>query len=400
MISVDAYLDSVVSGVGVLAPIELPLSSAHGCVLAHDIRAPWPLPPFDCAAFDGYAVSNADLASTRNRSVVQVDVVDDVPAGFRSTEKVGRGRAVRVMTGAPIPEGADAVVRLLPESANGDVIELRSPIDVGTGIRQAGEDIVAGEVALVAGTLIGSREIAMLAALGCGLVHVHPRPRVAVISIGSELMEPGLALRVGLVNDVNSHVLVAAAREAGADAYRVGPIGDDPDELREAIEDQLHRADLVITTGGLSGGAHDIVAEVIAELGAVDVVSVAMDPGDRQGHGRVGDEGIQLIALPGDSVSAWVSFELFVRPVLRRMLGLPDDSRAGAHVTCAEPIESPVELRQFVRARYVSPGLVVPVGSSQGGHILAGLTQAEVLLVIPEGVREVRAGDRVDVLEV
>ena len=402
MRTVEEYLASVLSGIRVLDPIELPLASAHGCVLAEAVRAPWPLPSFDNAATDGFAVRADDIAPAREGSAVALRVIDDVPAGYRSTETVEPGTAVRVMTGAPIPAGADCVVAAELTDAGDDLADsvgVLASVAPGSGIRRAGEDITAGETALAAATLIGARQVAILAALGCGLVRVHPRPRIAVIAAGSELVEPGLDLRTGLVSESNSYLLVAAAREAGADAYRVGPVPDEPHALREAIEDQLHRADLIITIGGVSPGPHDSVRAVLDELGTMEFSSIAMNPGRLQGHGTVGPDSTPIMALPGNPVSSYVSFECFVRPVIHRMRGLAGEGLPLASATAGVDIASPAEQRQYVRARYVAPDVVVPVGAGQGAHLFAGLAQAEALVIVPQGTSRIHAGERVQVID-
>ena len=399
MLSVDDYRDGILAGIGVLAPIELPLSSAHGCVLAADVAAPWPLPSFDNSSMDGYAVRSADVALASAEAPVELTVVDDVPAGFRSTEAVTPGTAVRIMTGAPMPDGADAVVPVERTDGGTATVWVSQGVDSGAYIRRAAEDVVAGEIVLTAGTLIGARQVAILAAVGCGLVFVHPRPRIAVISTGSELVEPGLPLRHGLISDSNSYLLVAAAREAGADAYRVGPIIDDERLFLETVEDQLHRCDLILTSGGVSMGAYDTVKAVLSTLGSVDFMKVAMNPGMPQGHGFVGEENVPIITLPGNPVSSYISFENFVRPVIRRMRGLDDIMRPELRTVCEEAIDSPSGKRQFDRARFLPSGAVVPTGTGQGSHVMGGLAIADALIVIPEDVTRVAAGDTVTVID-
>jgi molybdopterin molybdotransferase len=399
VLSVDDYRDGILAGIGVLAPIELPLSSAHGCVLAADVAAPWPLPSFDNSSMDGYAVRSADVALASAEAPVELTVVDDVPAGFRSTEAVTPGTAVRIMTGAPMPDGADAVVPVERTDGGTATVWVSQGVDSGAYIRRAAEDVVAGEIVLTAGTLIGARQVAILAAVGCGLVFVHPRPRIAVISTGSELVEPGLPLRHGLISDSNSYLLVAAAREAGADAYRVGPIIDDERLFLETVEDQLHRCDLILTSGGVSMGAYDTVKAVLSTLGSVDFMKVAMNPGMPQGHGFVGEENVPIITLPGNPVSSYISFENFVRPVIRRMRGLDDIMRPELRTVCEEAIDSPSGKRQFARARFVPSGAVVPTGTGQGSHVMGGLAIADALIVIPEDVTRVAAGDTVTVID-
>ena len=399
MLSVDDYRDGILAGIGVLAPIELPLSSAHGCVLAADVAAPWPLPSFDNSSMDGYAVRSADVALASAEAPVELTVVDDVPAGFRSTEAVTPGTAIRIMTGAPMPDGADAVVPVERTDGGTATVWVSQGVDSGAYIRRAAEDVVAGEIVLTAGTLIGARQVAILAAVGCGLVFVHPRPRIAVISTGSELVEPGLPLRHGLISDSNSYLLVAAAREAGADAYRVGPIIDDERLFLETVEDQLHRCDLILTSGGVSMGAYDTVKAVLSTLGSVDFMKVAMNPGMPQGHGFVGEENVPIITLPGNPVSSYISFENFVRPVIRRMRGLDDIMRPELRTVCEEAVDSPSGKRQFARARFLPSGAVVPTGTGQGSHVMGGLAIADALIVIPEDVTRVSAGDTVTVID-
>jgi molybdopterin molybdotransferase len=399
VLSVDAYREQILAGIRALAPLELPLASAHGCVLATDVVAPWPLPSFDNASMDGYAVIAADLAGASESAPVELAVVDDVPAGYRSTETVVPGTAVRIMTGAPLPEGADAVVPVERTDGGTQAVAVASPIDVGAYIRRAAEDVVAGEVVLPGGTLIGARQVAILAAVGCGLVFVHPRPRVAVISTGSELVEPGIPLRHGLVSDSNSYLLVAACREAGADAYRVGPIVDDNRLFLDAVEDQLHRCDLILTSGGVSMGAYDTVKAVLSPLGTVDFTKVAMNPGMPQGHGFVGEEEVPIITLPGNPVSSYVSFENFVRPVIRRMRGLSELMRPEQSAAISAPLSSPSGKRQFARARFLPSGAVEPAGHGQGSHVMGGLALADALIVIPEDTTEVSAGDVVRVMD-
>ena len=399
MLTVDEYRGQILDGVRPLAALELPLSSALGCVLASDVAAPWPLPSFDNSSMDGYAVIASDLAGASEQAPVELTVIDDVPAGFRSTETVRPGTAVRIMTGAPMPEGADAVIPVEQTDGGTGTVHVTGSVDAGAYIRRAGEDVVAGEVVLSKGTLIGARQVAILAAVGCGLVFVHPRPRVAVISTGSELVEPGLALRHGLINDSNSYLLVAACREAGADAYRVGPIVDDNEAFLSAVEDQLHRCDLILTSGGVSMGAYDTVKAVLSTVGTVEFTKVAMNPGMPQGHGIVGDEEVPIITLPGNPVSSYVSFENFVRPAIQRMRGLEALDRPMVDTFCRADLTSPAGKRQFVRARFLSDGSVQPVGTGQGSHQLGGLALADALIVIPEDTTSVPSGQRVTVLD-
>ncbi len=399
MITVDDYLAGVLASVEALSPIEVPLSSAHGCVLAEDVSAPWPLPSFDNSSMDGYAVVAADVASATDDSPVELTVIDDVPAGYRSTESVESGSSVRIMTGAPMPAGADAVVPVERTDGGTVTVRITAPVDAGAYVRRTAEDVMAGDVVLTSGTLIGARQMAILAAVGCGHVRVHPRPRVAVVSTGSELVEPGTPLRHGLISDSNSYLLVAACREAGAEAYRVGPIVDDEQAFLSAVEDQLHRCDLILTSGGVSMGAYDTVKAVLGQLGSVEFMKVAMNPGMPQGHGHVGDEDVPIITLPGNPVSSYISFENFVRPALRKMSGLTELERPTATAVIAADLTSPPAKRQFARATFRPDGQVMPVGTGQGSHVLGGLSVADALIVVPEDVTSVTRGDEVTVID-
>lgn len=341
MLSVEDYRAQVLAGVKALAPIEMPLLDAHGCVLATEVSAPWPLPSFDNSSMDGYAVVAADLAGATGEHPVQLTVVDDVPAGFRATEVVVQGVAIRIMTGAPMPEGADAVVPVEKTDGGTDLVQINEPVSSGANIRLAGEDVLLGEVVMRPGTYLTSRQLSLLASVGKGSVLVHPKPRVVVISTGSELVEPGTQLRKGLITDSNSFLLVAAAQEAGAVAFRVPPVIDDEGVFMSTLEDQLHFADLIVTSGGVSMGAYDTVKAVLSKLGTVTFTKVAMNPGMPQGHGRIGPNGTPIITLPGNPVSAYVSFETFVRPVIRTMQGHQKIYRPYVQAICEVELASP-----------------------------------------------------------
>ena len=402
LISVDAYREQILAGVETLAPIALPLADSHGCVLAEDVVAPWPLPSFDNSSMDGYAVIASDIHAASEENPVRLAVIDDVPAGRRADVPVTSGTAVRIMTGAPVPEGAECIVPVELTDGGTEHVEIRGEVDPGAYIRRAGEDVIVGDTVVRAGTLLSSRHLAVIAAVGKGHLVVHPRPRVAVLSTGSELVEPGTPLTKGFISDSNSFLLVAAANDAGAQAYRVPPVKDDAQAFSAAIGDQLHRADLIITSGGVSMGAYDTVKEVFTQMGTVEFTKVAMHPGMPQGHGFVGEsegERIPIITLPGNPVSSFISFQNFVRPVIDKLRGLTgrDRSRTTAEIT--KGMDSPQAKRQFARGRFLVDGRVEPVGGGQGSHVIGGLAQSDCLIVIPEGVARVNAGDRVDVVD-
>jgi molybdopterin molybdotransferase len=392
---VDAQLDDVLGVVGPLSSLDLTLPDAHGCVLAEEVSSTFPLPPFDNSAMDGYAVRAADLAAATESTPVTLPVVGDIAAGATGAYNVQPGLCVRIMTGAPMPAGADAVVPL--EWTDGGIAQVRisrAP-EVGGHIRRAGEDLTPGSVVLPSGTHLGATQIGLLAAVGRERVLARPRPRVVVLSTGSELVDPGTPLSVGKIPDSNSTLLTAAAREAGAIAFRVGIVPDDPRVLLDTLEDQLIRADLVLTSGGVSVGAYDVVKEAIGRLGEVRFDKVAMQPGMPQGFGVIGPDRTPFFGLPGNPVSAYVSFEVFVRPAIRRMLGVEPIHRPTVRARLAAPLTSPPGKRTFARARMtVEDGtyVVTPVGGS-GSHLIASLAQANAFAVVPESVTSVDAGE-------
>ena len=402
LVSVDDYREGILAGLEPLDPITLPLADSHGCVLAEDVVAQWPLPSFDNSSMDGYAVIAGDVSSAAEASPVTLTVIDDVPAGSRADVALRPGCAVRIMTGAPIPSGTDCIVPVEVTDAGTDSVEIRERVAAGSYIRRAGEDVIIGDVVVRAGTLLSSRQLAVIAAVGKGHVVVYPRPRVAVLSTGSELVEPGTPLSKGMISDSNSFLLVSAANEAGAQAYRVPPVPDDAEAFSAAISDQLHRADLILTSGGVSMGAYDTVKEVFSSYGTVEFTKVAMHPGMPQGHGVVGesdDEQIPVITLPGNPVSSYISFQNFVRPAINKLRGLGSTDRPRLAVEVTKPLDSPQSKRQFARGRFLDDGRVEPVGGGQGSHVIGGLAQADCLIVIPEGVAHVNAGDTVDVVD-
>ncbi|MFF3845678.1 gephyrin-like molybdotransferase Glp [Streptomyces sp. NPDC002328] len=422
--SVDEHLEDILATVRPLEPIELQLPDAQGCVLVDDVTVAVSLPPFDNSSMDGYAVRVADVAGASEEFPAVLEVVGDVAAGQAGLLHVGPGQAARIMTGAPLPHGAETVVpvewtdgglgegpvdgmrarSLAPEQATGHVRVYR-PAGARAHVRAKGSDVKAGDRALDAGTVLGPPQIALLAAIGRGTVRVRPRPRVVVMSTGSELVQPGEELGKGQIYDSNSFALTAAARDAGAIAYRVGAVADDAETLRATIEDQLVRADLVVTTGGVSVGAYDVVKEALSYVGdedqagsGVEFRRLAMQPGKPQGFGSIGPDHIPLLALPGNPVSSYVSFELFVRPAIRTLMGLTDIHRptTRAKLTADEALTSPKGRRQFLRAQHAD-GTVRPVGGA-GSHLIAALAHADALIVVPEDVESVEPGAEVEVV--
>lgn len=400
LISVEEHLAGILDAVGPLSPLDLTLADAHGCVLAEDVTASFPLPPFDNSAMDGYAVRAADIATASETAPVTLPVVGDVAAGSSGPYTVQPGLCVRIMTGAPLPAGADVVVPV--EWTDGGVaqVSIRRSAPAGAHIRRAGEDATSGTTVLTAGTHLGATQVGLLAAVGRERVQARPRPRVVVLSTGSELVDPGAPLSPGKIPDSNSSLLTAAAHEAGGIAFRVGIVPDDPRQLLDTLEDQLIRADAVVTSGGVSVGAYDVVKEAIGRLGPVTFARVAMQPGMPQSFGVIGPERTPFFGLPGNPVSAYVSFEVFVRPALRRMLGVEPINRPIVRATLGSRVVSPPGKRTFARAELtVAQGVysVKPVGGG-GSHLIASLAHANSLIVVPEQVTELEPGATVAVM--
>jgi molybdopterin molybdotransferase len=383
----------------------------------------------------------ADTAAASEEHPAVLEVIGDVAAGSGELPTVGPGQAARIMTGAPLPPGAAGIAPVEwtdggagggpatamtahstdPSGAAGEV-RVHRPVRHGEFVRARGSDVAAGELALAAGTILGPAQIGLLAAIGRGTVKVRPRPRVVVVSTGSELVQPGEDLGPGQIHDSNSFALTAAARDAGAIAYRVGAVADEVETLRATIEDQLVRADIVVTSGGVSVGAYDVVKEALSSLGGgssfggeegdqdapegggadfghVDFRKLAMQPGKPQGFGRIGPDRTPLLALPGNPVSAYVSFELFVRPVIRTLMGAGAVHREVVRARCVTAIEhSPQGRRQYLRGHHDRvTGTVTAVGGS-GSHLVKALAHADALIVVPESSTSVAAGDEVDVI--
>ncbi|WP_369200557.1 gephyrin-like molybdotransferase Glp [Streptomyces sp. PU-14G] len=438
--SVDEHLEDILRSIRPLEPIELNLLDAQGCVLVEDVLVPAALPPFDNSSMDGYAVRIADVEGASEEFPAVLSVIGDIAAGSAGLPTVSSGQAARIMTGAPLPPGAEAVVPVewtdggtgsgpadamrahssAPQDASGQV-RVHRPVVPRQHVRAKGSDVRPGTVALRAGTVLGPAQVGLLAAIGRGAVTVRPRPRVVVLSTGSELVPPGEPLGPGQIHDANSFVLTAAARAAGAISYRVGAVADDAETLRSTIEDQLIRADLLVTSGGVSVGAYDVVKEALSRVeafgadedgepadGASDAVEfrrLAMQPGKPQGFGLIGPDRTPILTLPGNPVSAYVSFELFVRPAVRALMGQEPIRRrtVSARLAGESELTSPEGKRQFLRGAYTPPaedeemGSVSPVGGS-GSHLIAALAQADALIDIPEKTSRIAPGREVTVV--
>jgi len=400
LIPVDEHLKRILDSIDTLPAYDQPLLEVMGLPIAEDIMAPLPLPAFDNSGMDGYAVVHRDVAEASEQRPVHLPVVGEIAAGAATIMAMSPGTAVRIMTGAPVPQGCDAVVPVEWTDGGTSTVVIEQAPEVGQHIRRAGEDVAVGDRLVSEGDLIGPRQIGLLASVGTSRVASRPRPRVVVISTGDELREPGEKLGNDSIYDGNSYMLAAAARAAGAIAYRVGIVRDDHEGFAEALSDQLVRADVVVTSGGVSKGAYDVVKEVLQEQGTVRFDEVAMQPGKPQGFGFVGEDGTPIFTLPGNTVSSYVSFEVFVLPALRKMMGRKVLSRPLMRATTTAPLRSFQGKRQYVRARYEVGGegaTVTPVGG-HGSHLVGDLSQANALVVLAEEQTTVAPGQPVPVL--
>ncbi|GAA4597920.1 molybdopterin molybdotransferase MoeA [Planotetraspora phitsanulokensis] len=389
---VDRHLADILTTVRPLVPLEVELERALGCVLAEDVSSPVPLPPFDNSAMDGYAVRAEDVAA----APVSLPVIEDIPAGDAELRAIGPGLVTRIMTGAPLPAGADAVVPVEWTDGGTTRVTIHKPAGAGHAVRRAGEDVKGGDLVLGEGTRIGAAQLGILAGVGRRRVMVRPQPRVVVLSTGTELAEPGSQLGPGQIWESNSFMLAAAVREAGAEGFRAGAVTDDPQVFLDRLDAQLVRADAVITSGGVSMGAYEPVKEALSPLGTVAFEKVAMQPGMPQGFGVIGPDDVPIFALPGNPVSSFVSFILFVRPALRRMQGLPAGAPETVRATTTAALRSPAGRRSYLRG--VLSGTTVDTVRGQGSHQLAALASANALVVVPEDVTELPAGAEVEVI--
>lgn len=387
------------SGYDAGAPEILPLADALGRSLATDVPAPVSLPPFDNSQMDGYAVHAADLEDPSRLAVTDAIAAGSVPADLRP------GTAAPIMTGAMLPTGAAAVVPIeravpprfhtaadLARPGAAVTVALPAGIPAGQYVRRAGSDIAEGATALTAGTLLGPAHLGLLAACGVGRVPVRPRFRVLLLSTGDEVAEPGTPLAPGTIYDANSTLLESALTEAGVAVTRHRLLGDDPAVLREALAGiAAGSTNLVLSTGGISQGAYEVVKQALADS-SVEFSSVAMQPGGPQAHGTL--SGIPFLGFPGNPVSALVSFEMFLRPALQQLTGLPA-ARPVLDAVLTEGLTSPEGKHQLRRGLFRG-GRVALIGGP-GSHLLHALAASNCLVHVPEGVDILQEGDRVQV---
>ena len=383
-----------------LPPVPLPLAEAAGCVLAEDVAAAEDIPPFANSAMDGFAVRSADLTGATPEHPTRLRLAGEVFAGTARLPLVEPGTVVRITTGAPLPPGADAVVPVEATTLDGpDVLLGMAPAERGF-VRAAGEDVAAGTIVLGSGQVLEPAAIGMLASIGRPVVLAHPRPTVIVVSTGDELVDPGEPLGPGQIRNSNSFMLAAQATAAGVHAFPLGRLRDDVAALEAGFTRAAAEGNAVITSGGVSVGEHDYTKQVLAELGDVTPWRVAMQPGMPQAFGHAA--GVPLFGLPGNPVSAFVVFEVLVRPALRKLAGYPpgrlDRPRIVARL--AEPVRSPAGKTSFLRVT-LAPGPSGPLASltgAQGSGVLSSCVAADGLAVVPAAERGLPEGAEVEVV--
>ncbi len=404
MLSVHEAAERISGSVRALPMVRVPLADALGCVLAEDIYSPITLPHWDNSAMDGYAVHGDDVLGALETHAVMLPVVGTIPAGGFAERGLARGEAMRIMTGAPLPTGADTVIRV--EDTDGGLTRVRilKDRDVRKNVRKAGEDVHRGQVAIPAGTPIGAAQIGVLASIGAGEVPVHRRPRVAILGSGDELVdldEFDQVLAGKRIVSSNKYTIEALVKLAGGVSISLGHATDSLDAVRGLmLRAVAEEPDLIITSAGVSVGEHDHTRTAVEDLGtALDFWRVRMRPGAPVGFGQV--RGIPWIGLPGNPVSVMVTFELFVRPTIRRLLGLTRVHRRPVQVTLEEPVSIGAKLTHFYRA-IVAPRADGTLGARltgpQGSGILTSMSLANALLVVPEDRTTVAAGEQLSAL--
>ncbi|MEE8391178.1 MAG: gephyrin-like molybdotransferase Glp [Anaerolineae bacterium] len=395
VLSVEQALEHILATVRVLEPERVPLLEASGRVLAQVVTADRHIPPLANSAMDGYAVCGADLSQAQ----VRLRVVGEVAAGHVSTVHVERGTAVRIMTGAPVPSGADTVVRFEDTRQDGDWIEILESPSTGANVRQAGEDVRAGQVVLEPGQVLRPQEIGMLAAVGRGEVVVVRRPRVAILATGDEVVPLDQPPGPGQIRDANSYTVAAQVQAFGGVPLLLGVARDLEVLVRQGIREALaQRADLIITSGGVSVGDFDLVKQVLAAEGEMRFWSLNMKPGRPLAFGVI--DGVPLLGLPGNPVAAMISTELFGRPALLKMQGFTDWSRPTVQARLSQPIERKDGRRHYLRVRLheTDAGYQATLTGDQGSGILNSLVEADGLAIIPENVNHLDTGAEVEVL--
>ncbi len=398
LLSVEEAREKILSQIQPLAPLELPLAEAYGCVVAADVVADRDLPEFPSSAMDGFAVRADDVRGASPATPVELKIVGRALIGRHPEGTVGGGEAIRIATGAPIPAGADAIVPIENCEVLGETVRLIEGPAAGRHVRPAGEDVTAGTVLVATGKRLGPPELGLLANAGFPHPLVHPRPRVVVLSTGDELVPPTETPEFGRVRDSNAYTIFGALRDAGAIPVLAGIVRDDVDQLRETVLNHLLQADAFISSGGVSVGERDVVKAAFFRRGDLDFFKVAMQPGMPQGFGHI--EGKPYFGLPGNPVSVFVSFEVLIRPAILKLMGRTQLTRPEVMATLAEDVSGPKGKLQFARVqveRVPDGWTAVPTGA-RGSNLISTVVRANGLAMVPPGIETARAGEQVRVL--
>ncbi|CAN5813330.1 molybdopterin molybdotransferase MoeA [soil metagenome] len=412
LLSLERARARMLDGLRSLPVASVELDAAHGRVLAEPVDSLLTLPPWDNSAMDGFAVRAADVAGATRDAPVTLSVAGEAAAGRAATAAVGPGSAVRILTGAPLPDGADAVVPVeltdIPPGAGAlpERVVIFAPIAAGGHIRRAGSDLQAGRRVLEAGTELGSAQLAVVAAAGHGVLRVHRPPRVALLSTGDELVPAGTTPGPAQIPDSNSVGLGALARESGAEARALGIATDDLDDVIGRLREGLDWADVIVVSGGVSVGARDVVKDAFASVGQIDLWRVAVQPGKPLAFGRAtGVPGeVLLFGLHSNPVSSLVTFELFVRPVLRRLAGHADVlGRQVVRARLTDDVTKSPGRRAFLRVKLdetAEGDFAARLAGGQDSHVLSALAAADGLAIIPEEQDGLPAGSEVEVIRI
>ena len=413
MRSVEQQLSIVTEAAVAPEPVRIAIAEALGLMCAEEVQATRALPGFAQAAIDGYAVRAVDVGGEKTLSQQlpvappekSLPVVGEVAAGSQQPLRLQPKQAVMVQTGAPLPMLADAVLPMAWSDRGRKRVTAQRPVRSGEFVRKEGDDIQPGDIAVSAGAVLGPAQIGLLAAVGRSKVLVYPRPRMSVISVGAELVDIDRQPGLGQVFDVNSYSLAAAGREAGADVYRYGIAEGEPRRIKEIIESQMLRSEIIVITGAVGGAGSAGVRQVLKELGDIDTERVAMHPGSVQGFGLLGENRIPCFLLPSNPLASLVIFETFVRPLVRMSLGKSNAARRVVRARALNHVVSVAGRKGFIRSRLMRDAetqdyLVEALGGATGApsHLLAGLSEANGMIRIPEDVTEIRPGDVVDVI--
>ncbi len=395
MITVKEALDHILGSISPLGLEKADILGALGRVIGEDIHAPRDIPPRDNSAMDGYALKSEGTTSAGAESPVVLNIIEDIPAGYTPQKTVGPGEAARIMTGAFVPEGADAVVMVEETRSDGNSVQIYAKAAKGQNIRYAGEDVRKGDLVIRAGTLLRPAETGMLSALGRSFVKVYPKPLVALIATGDELVDIDGAASPGKIVSSNSYSLAAQVMECGGLPLQLGIAKDNMDDLTEKFRDAM-RADIIVSSAGVSVGDYDFVKDVMKNMGiGIEFWQVAQRPGKPMTFGA--REGKPVFGLPGNPVSSMIAFEQYVRPAILKMTGHENIFRRTIRAKLTEDIKKKKGLRYFIRARVKRQGgsFVVETTGEQGSGILKSMVLANGIIVIPEDADFVKAGSEV-----